>query len=160
MNKPLTPEEAKNLTFPCLLEIWNQTRISMYDVVIAINAEGHFIKFTTLSGANYTHAALPSPNIAKAMSKQFRTKSKFIEKSMEDFSAYDARKISQSEGTNQLGRIIPQIKTMAQEGMNFLCVFEELTAPTIIKLISKGFQVKSFPKEKRDPINLCHHIKW
>ena len=74
MNKPLTPEEAKNLTFPCLLEIWNQTRISMYDIVLGITAE---YEFTSLSGANYANAALPSPEIAKAMRKQFAPESEY-----------------------------------------------------------------------------------
>ena len=73
MNKPLTAEEAKKLTFPCLLEVWDDERCNSLYVV-----EG-FIKnkFLTLAHGSWHNAALPSPEIAEAMRKQFAPKSEY-----------------------------------------------------------------------------------
>lgn len=73
MNKPLTAEEAKNLTFPCLLEVWNDERCNSLYVV-----EG-FIKnkFLTLAHGSWHDAALPSPEITEAMRKQFGSPSEY-----------------------------------------------------------------------------------
>lgn len=69
MNKPLTPEEAKNLTFPCLLEVWDfKNRSGQYTLITNITERGHF---ATPAGAIWRNAALPSPEIAEAMRKQF-----------------------------------------------------------------------------------------
>ncbi len=75
MNKPLTPEEAKNLTFPCLLEVWDyQPGTERCAIIVGITFAGHF-KDTT--GLIWKHAALPSPEITAAMRKQFGVQSKY-----------------------------------------------------------------------------------
>ena len=67
MNKPLTAEEAKNLTFPCLLEVWDILRANVYTIVTHINQMGRFAGPCNA----WQHAALPSPEITEAMRKQF-----------------------------------------------------------------------------------------
>jgi hypothetical protein len=70
MNKPLTAEEAKNLTFPCLLEVWDYER--MENAPINLIVEGfENSKFKATHGSTWIQAALPSPEITKAISKQF-----------------------------------------------------------------------------------------
>lgn len=73
-NPPLTPEEAKNLTFPCLLEVWGNGRSNFHRIVTRIDAAGRFI---TSPGANWSCAALPSPEITEAMRKQFAPQSEY-----------------------------------------------------------------------------------
>lgn len=76
MNKPLTPEEAKNLNFPCLLEVWDYFRIENKPLYIFIDGlwnEG----FKGHNGGVWQHAALPSPEIAETMRKQFGTQSEY-----------------------------------------------------------------------------------
>ena len=73
MNKPLTAEEAKNLTFPCLLEVWDDERCNSLYVV-----EGYIKnKFSTLAHGSWHNAALPSPEITEAMRKQFAPNSEY-----------------------------------------------------------------------------------
>jgi hypothetical protein len=75
MNKPLTPEEAKQLTFPCLLEVWDfKNRSGHHALISHITQKGHFV---TPTDAHWHNAALPSPEIAEAMRKQFGTQSEF-----------------------------------------------------------------------------------
>lgn len=75
MNKPLTAEEAKNLTFPCLLEVWDFTnRRGHHTLITHITQIGNF---ATTTGAIWHNAALPSPEIAEAMRNQFAPKSEF-----------------------------------------------------------------------------------
>lgn len=76
MNKTLTAEEAKNLTFPCLLEVWNinSSRGSIITVVMSLNNTSQFI---ALNGTTFNYAALPSPEIAEAMRKQFGVQSEY-----------------------------------------------------------------------------------
>lgn len=72
-NPPLTAEEAAKLTFPCLLEVWDDERCNNLYVV-----EG-FIKnrYQALNGGRWLRAALPSHEIAEAMRKQFAPNSEF-----------------------------------------------------------------------------------
>lgn len=75
MNKALTPEEAKNLTFPCLLEVWDFKNRGTYHAIIThITEMGHF---ETTKGVCWQNAALPSPEITEAMRKQFGTQSEY-----------------------------------------------------------------------------------
>lgn len=75
MNKPLTAEEAKNLTFPCLLEVWDfKSRDGHHALITHMTQKGHFV---TPVGAVYQKAAIPSPEIAEAMRKQFAPKSEY-----------------------------------------------------------------------------------
>ena len=75
MNKPLTPEEAKKLTFPCLLEVWDlRNRGGHCAIIDHITGKGRFI---TTTGAEWQHAALPSTEITEAMRKQFGTQSEY-----------------------------------------------------------------------------------
>lgn len=75
MNKPLTPEEAKNLTFPCLLEVWDFKSMGTYHAIIAhITEMGNF---ETTKGVCWKNAALPSTEITEAMRKQFGTQSEY-----------------------------------------------------------------------------------
>lgn len=75
MNKPLTAEEAKNLTFPCLLEVWNQAQDGTYDIISGFPREDEY--FLGENGSVWFNAALPSPEIAEAMRKQFAPKSEY-----------------------------------------------------------------------------------
>lgn len=75
MNAPLTAEEAKNLTFPCLLEVWCfDNRAGHYALISHTTEKGRFI---TLTDAIWHKAALPSPEITEAMRKQFAIKSEY-----------------------------------------------------------------------------------
>jgi hypothetical protein len=75
MNKPLTAEEAKNLKFPCLLEVWDfKNRRGYCDIIDHITGKGRFV---TNTGVEWHHAAVPSPEIAEAMRKQFGTQSEY-----------------------------------------------------------------------------------
>ena len=74
-NPPLTPEKAKNLTFPCLLEVWCfKSRAGVYDLITHITERGHF---ATATEAIWHNAALPSLEITEAMRKQFGTQSEY-----------------------------------------------------------------------------------
>lgn len=74
MNKPLTPEEAKNLTFPCLLEVWTILRSNHHSIVTHINEMG---RLCSTHNATWRDAALPSPEITEAMRKQFGAQSEY-----------------------------------------------------------------------------------
>lgn len=74
-NPRLTPEEAKNLTFPCLLEVWDFFRLGnkpIYLLIHGFERKG----FKALHGF-WQNAALPSPEITEAMRKQFTPASEF-----------------------------------------------------------------------------------
>lgn len=74
-NPPLTSEEAKNLTFPCLLEVWDyKNRTGHYVIISHITGKGSFV---TTTGIEWHHAAVPSPEIAEAMRKQFGIQSEY-----------------------------------------------------------------------------------
>lgn len=75
-NKPLTAEEAKNLTFPCLLEVWEFSRSGpgIYVVVDRLTEDG---KFRANSNWIWQNAALPPPEIEEAMRKQFGSKNEY-----------------------------------------------------------------------------------
>ena len=71
----MTPEEAKNLTFPCLLEVWDfKNRSGHHALISHITQKGHFV---TPTDAHWHNAAIPSPEIAEAMRKQFAPKSEY-----------------------------------------------------------------------------------
>ena len=75
MNKPLTAEEAKNLTFPCLLEVWDNDRLAsppLFSIVTGFEENGYLS-----DGSSWHNAALPSPEIAEAMRNQFGTPSEY-----------------------------------------------------------------------------------
>lgn len=75
MNKPLTAEEAKNLTFPCLLEVWDYFRSENKPLYVVIKS---FEKRTFQSSSGFwANAALPSPEITEAMRKQFAPVSEY-----------------------------------------------------------------------------------
>ena len=74
MNKPLTLEEAANLTFPCLLEVWDITRSGLNLVISSLTESG---MFKATNGGIWYNAALPSLEIAEAMRKQFGTQSEY-----------------------------------------------------------------------------------
>jgi hypothetical protein len=74
-NPPLTSEEAKKLTFPCLLEVWDyKNRTGHYVIISHITGKGSFV---TTTEAHWQNAALPSSEIAEAMRKQFGTQSEY-----------------------------------------------------------------------------------
>lgn len=75
-NPPLTLEEAANLTFPCLLEVWDGTRHAppVYDVIVSLNQYG---KVVSMIGSVWQNAAIPSPEITEAMRKQFGIQSEY-----------------------------------------------------------------------------------
>lgn len=78
MNKPLTAEEAKNLTFPCLLEVWDRNRDGnrgpVITVVMSLNNESQYVD---TNNCTWYKAALPSPEITEAMRKQFAPASEY-----------------------------------------------------------------------------------
>lgn len=74
MNKPLTAEEAAKLTFPCLLEVWDDKKSGFHFIVRDLTTTG---RFNTINGSVWKNAALPSPEIAEAMRKQFAPKSEY-----------------------------------------------------------------------------------
>ena len=74
-NPPLTAEEAKNLTFPCLLEVWDEGRDGTYDIISGFPREDEY--FLAVNGSVWFNAALPSPEIAEAMRKQFAPESEY-----------------------------------------------------------------------------------
>lgn len=91
MNKPLTAEEAKNLTFPCLLEVWNinSSSGSIITVVMTLNNKSQFV---ALNGTTWNYAALPSPEVAEAMRKQFPPKSEYPKRMLVwDYDEYKAK---------------------------------------------------------------------
>lgn len=75
-NPPLTLEEAANLTFPCLLEVWDGTRHAppVYNVIVSLNQYG---KVVSMMGSVWQNAAIPSPEITEAMRKQFGIQSEY-----------------------------------------------------------------------------------
>lgn len=74
-NPPLTAEEAKQLTFPCLLEVWDfKNRSGHHALISHITQKGHFV---TPTDVHWHNAALPSPEISEAMRKQFAPNSEF-----------------------------------------------------------------------------------
>ena len=75
-NPPLTPEEAKNLTFPCLLEVWDASRTCNFPIFLIVNGFEEN-RYQALNGGRWFRAALPSPEIAEAMRKQFAPKSEY-----------------------------------------------------------------------------------
>ena len=74
----LTAEEAKNLTFPCLLEVievLNPSNVkSHHALVVEINSRGSFV---TEKGHEYYWAKFPSPQVAEIMRNQFGTQSEY-----------------------------------------------------------------------------------
>jgi hypothetical protein len=76
MNKPLTAEEAKNLTFPCLLEVWDNKRMENAPIYICIERFENG-GFKAHHGTTWINASLPSPEIAEAMRKQFAPQSEY-----------------------------------------------------------------------------------
>lgn len=157
MTKPLTAEEAKNLTFPCLLEIWNKTRISMYDIVLGITSND---EFTSLSGANYANAALPCPEIGEAMKRQFEIKSEFRDKSLQNFNADEAQKMSVNNIPEKLYKYLSEIKKQAEKGERFLYVFEPLEDFTHLGLTSRGFTLIDHSNATIRTKELYCTIKW
>lgn len=79
MNKRLTKEDATKLKYPCLLEVWDneqrKTKYPTYKIVIGISVNGE--RFIDLSNFYWDNAALPSPEIAEAMRKQFAPESEY-----------------------------------------------------------------------------------
>lgn len=74
-NPPLTPEEAKNLNFPCLLEVWDCTnRTGRYAIITRVAGNGRFVN---VNRTQWGYAALPSAEITEAMRKQFGTQSEY-----------------------------------------------------------------------------------
>lgn len=79
MTKPLTAEEAKNLTFPCLLEVWDYGRMENEPIYLIVESFQNS-KFTASHGSTWIQAALPSPEITEAMCKQFAPVSEYPKK--------------------------------------------------------------------------------
>lgn len=72
-SKPLTAEEAKKLTFPCLLEVWDYNRMRS---IVLVNGFMENV-YIASNGTVWRNAALPSPEIAEAMRKQFGSPSEY-----------------------------------------------------------------------------------
>jgi hypothetical protein len=75
-NPPLTPEEAKNLTFPCLLEVWDYFRNENTPIYLVVERLANET-FKAPNGGFWANAALPSPEITEAMRKQFAPESEY-----------------------------------------------------------------------------------
>jgi hypothetical protein len=69
-NPALTPEQAQQLTYPRLMEVWDGERSESepsYSIISEFNDYG----FVSYIGLNWENAAEPSPEIAEAMRAQF-----------------------------------------------------------------------------------------
>jgi hypothetical protein len=69
-NPALTPEQAQELTYPRLMEVWDGERSESepsYSIISEFNDYG----FVSYIGLNWENAAEPSPEIAEAMRAQF-----------------------------------------------------------------------------------------
>lgn len=75
-NPPLTAEEAKNLTFPCLLEVWDSDRVYGSPVIVLVNGFKEN-RYLDSYGVRWSNAALPPSEIADIMRKQFGSPSEF-----------------------------------------------------------------------------------
>lgn len=107
MNKPLTAEEAKQLTFPCLLEVWDfKNRSGQYTLITNITPKGNFV---TPAGGIWHNAALPAPEIAEAMRKQFGDQSEFPKRMLvwdDDESKANPRIVLTDLGKNAKNRYV------------------------------------------------------
>jgi hypothetical protein len=69
-NEALTPEQAQQLTYPRLMEVWDRDRRDLDPVIMVVLAT-EYGQFVAAGGSLWNHAAEPSPEIAEAMRAQF-----------------------------------------------------------------------------------------
>jgi hypothetical protein len=171
MNKPLTEEEATKITYPCLLEVWDnekrKTKNPTYKIVIGISTNGS--RFIDLSNFYWDNAALPSPEITEAMQKQFAHESKFIDETIKNLNADEtiknlnadeAKKISVNNIPEKLYKYLSEIKKQAKKGERFLYVFEPLEDFTHLGLVSRGFTLIDHSVATINTKGLYCTIKW
>ena len=159
MNKPLTAEEAKNLTFPCFLEVWDYQRMENAPIYLIVESFENS-KFKASHGSTWIQAALPSPEIAEAMKRQFEIKSEFIDNSLQNFNADEARKICENILNGELRKILCIIKKQAEGGEKFLYVFKKLEDLTFHGLLSRGFTIIEHSDATIRTKGLYCTIKW
>jgi len=162
MNNLLTKEEATKLKYPCLLEVWDnekrKTKYPTYKIVIGMSVNGE--RFIDLSNFYWDNAALPSPEIAEAMRKQFSTESKFIDETIKYLNADEAQKMSVNNIPEKLYKYLSEIKKQAIKGERFLYVFEPLEDFTHLGLTSRGFTLIDHSDATIRTKGLYCTIKW
>jgi hypothetical protein len=79
---------------------------------------------------------------------------------MEQFTAEDARRLSNVLDEQELSKIIEQIKDFAECGHTQLSVYKMIKPATIHELTHRGFEVKSVNLSQPVSIATFHVISW